>query len=146
MGGLNPNPRLCTPMKGTGTLYKKNSPLHACLLSHCVVARQTSTLKALYTGPSSVNQVDNTCDDRRLIYHSDRPALSTARCRRAGPSATADACSLAAAVQRPHCTRECELATFFSYRALTREPITTTPNNFCSAPCRLVKISFPDSR
>ena len=32
------------------------------------------------------------CDDRPLVYHSDRQALSTARFRRAGPLATADTC------------------------------------------------------
>jgi len=42
-------------------------------------------------------KVDNTCDGRRLVYHTDhtnRLLLSTARCReaarRAGPSATAN--------------------------------------------------------
>ena len=37
----------------------------------------------LRSGSSSVNQVDNTCDGRRLVYYVDRHALSTARCRRA---------------------------------------------------------------
>ena len=34
-------------------------------------------------------------DARPLVYHSDRQALSTARLRRAGQLATADACLLA---------------------------------------------------
>jgi len=37
--------------------------------------------------------VDNTCDGRPLVYHTDRPLLSTARFRRAGISATADTSS-----------------------------------------------------
>jgi len=40
------------------------------------------------TGPLSVNRVDCTCDDRRLVYHTDRPPLYTTRCCCTGPSAT----------------------------------------------------------
>jgi len=40
----------------------------------------------------TINKVDDTCDGRPLVYHSHRPSLSMARCRRVGSSATADAC------------------------------------------------------
>jgi len=43
----------------------------------------------------SISQlVDNTCDSRKLVYHTDRPPVSTARFRRTGSSATADTCYL----------------------------------------------------
>ena len=42
---------------------------------------------------------DNTCDGLPVVYHIDRPPLSTARyrdsARRAGPSATTDTCVMA---------------------------------------------------
>ena len=50
------------------------------------------------------NEIDNICDGRQLVYHTDRPPLSAAHCRRAGPSTTADACIADnIAVNEPSC-------------------------------------------
>jgi len=41
-------------------------------------------------GTSSTRFVGQTCDDQRLVYHTERPLLHTARCRYARSSATVD--------------------------------------------------------
>jgi len=38
--------------------------------------------------PSSVNQVDSTCDDQQLVHRADRPTVSAEEYRRSGSSAT----------------------------------------------------------